>query len=424
MRDTTKNISLAVAALIVSLVATELVARYFVEKDEASAGILAGVQLPPLRIIPPSPPSVDPYSPNGDVRQVEYGGLEVDGTRITGGDLWGYYKLDGLLGYTVKENTASVNGWWQSNNIGARAITQTTSRIPKGTVRFLLFGESYGQSSRVKQNEAWSSIVEFTNPRLELVNLAVDGYSMGQAYLRYKRIAHSIDRCGTILMFVPGVDLWRDINTIRDLAEYWNHQIVAPRFVLDGKILRLVKSPYSNPLDVYSHNENTLSPLLKEHLRQYDRFYFPALYESPPIIGKLVLYKLVASVYGRREKQYVKNGVWKADSEAMKVSLAIFKAMRNDEVINGRLFVLLVLPEQWQVKPNHAWQKLIKLVCQGQDHCVDLRPALQELSETQGLDTGYDHNHYGPRTNKKIAERVSAELSRLSVKDSVCHAPY
>jgi hypothetical protein len=67
-----------------------------------------------------------------------------------------------------------------------------------------------------------------------------------------------------------------------------------PRFVIDKSQLKLVRSPYTDPLDVFLDNREGLSERLRNRLRRYDRFYFQSLYESPPLTGKLWVCKLFA----------------------------------------------------------------------------------------------------------------------------------
>ena len=63
-----------------------------------------------------------------------------------------------------------------------------------------------------------------------------------------------------------------------------------PRFVVDDGRLVLVRGPYAVPSDVYVENARGLSEPLQRHLRAYDRFYFAARHEIPPLIGDLVLH--------------------------------------------------------------------------------------------------------------------------------------
>ena len=78
---------------------------------------------PPVKLIPydRSPPKTD--------RDASYEGLVVDGDRISVGDIFGFHRDDPVLGYTPQENVVSLNGWWQSNNIGARKRRDTPPSV-------------------------------------------------------------------------------------------------------------------------------------------------------------------------------------------------------------------------------------------------------------------------------------------------------
>ena len=49
-------------------------------------------------------------------------------------------------------------------------------------------------------------------------------------------------------------------------------------------------------------------------------------------------------------------------------------------------------------------------LCAGLDECFDIMPEMQKIS-LQDLDKGYDGSHYGPSTNKRIAEFIKTTLS-------------
>ena len=215
------EVMLLIGSCLVAFASAELAARTFVQPSEGSAGVLMGRRLPPLTIVPANPPK--------DERELRGREIVVDGKRLSIGDLWGYHRRDNFLGYTTQENAVSANGWWQSNNIGARSRIDTNPEIPAGKKRILIFGESFAESTRVRQDEAWSSILGSIDPNREVVNLAVDGYSMGQAYLRYQSFKDALGHGGSLMMFVPTRDLWRDVNTIRGLHDPWDMPEVQPR---------------------------------------------------------------------------------------------------------------------------------------------------------------------------------------------------
>ena len=90
-----------------------------------------------------------------------------------------------------------------------------------------------------------------------------------------------------LFVFVPPADLWRDINTIRSLAQSWYSYTVAPRCFTEEDRLSCVSGPYARGSDTYRLDGVQMTEKLRGHLRQYDRFYFPSVYEDIPVIGTL-----------------------------------------------------------------------------------------------------------------------------------------
>jgi len=241
---------------------------------------------------------------------------------------------------------------------------------------------------------------------------------MAQAYLRYLSVRNHLEYNDVVMMFVPGDDLWRDINTIRDLAAGWHTFIVQPRFVIENGDLKLVPSPYADPLDVFLDNREMLSEQLRNHLRRYDRFYFRSLYESPPLIGRLWTYKMYASIYGNNAKEALLRGLMWPDSEAMQVSHKIFSAMQEQTERLGSKFALLVLPtsgdlSKFRADPKYpeVWKAMTKFICADIKVCIDLARPLRTMPLTE-IDFGYDRSHYGPRANRQIAEAIFDEFIR------------
>jgi hypothetical protein len=170
--------------------------------------------------------------------------LEIDGRKITHGDLHGITKEDPYVGHVPQGNSVSANGWWQTNELGARSRLQTTRWQSPGIRRLLLFGDSYTQGSRVPQEETFAHYLGETSSDTEVVNFGVDGYSMGQAFLRYQQIAARIEHELVFLILVPDADLWREVNVSRFVARRWEAYAINPRFVLDEGTLQHVGSPF------------------------------------------------------------------------------------------------------------------------------------------------------------------------------------
>lgn len=415
--ESKQNLLLALAACCVALLTVELGGRVILKPDARAYGVLLGAPLPPIRIVGPTRP------PDSD-RSAWYDGLVVDGRRITVGDLRGYYRYDDVLGYAPLENSRSANGWWQANDIGARELAPTPPGRPPGRTRYLLVGDSFAHGSRIRYEDVWATQLEALAPGLDIVNLAVDGYGIGQAYLRYDGLKSHLEHDGVLMMFVPAVDLWRDVNTIRDLGEFWNVNIVMPRFILSGDTLELVPSPYTHPADVYVDNRDGLSARLRDHLRRYDRFYSRSLYETPPLLGNLLSYKICAAGWGRAQRKLTLYGLHKPGSEALSVSRAIFRRMQHEAAAQSRQFKLLILPALSDLQAfAHDeqsvadWQEMVEFVCDGVRGCVDLAPDLR-AAPLQDFDSGYDGTHYGPRASRLIAKAVLKSLEPPGPPDS------
>lgn len=419
MKKIAQNLLLVLSSVLLSLLVFEVLIRLFIFPSEKAYGTLFGRELPPFRMIPTEAPDRKDSDDNG--RTDWYKNLVVGGKKISRGDLWGFHKEDAMIGYLPEENRVSANGWWQSNNLGARSRLNTAPAIPQGQKRILIFGDSFANGSRVPQEDTWPSVLNSEMTGVEVVNFGVDGYSMGQSLLRYRSIKNKLDYDIVTLMIVPVADLWRDINTLRSLGEAdWGTYAVYPRFVVTSDGLKLVASPYQNEAQVIRENGEWLSEKLKTYLHRYDRFYFKSQYEQPWLIGHSIAYKLIARAdFIFRKKQLLSEAVYgppALNSEAVRVADEIFRTMKDEAAREGKKFILIILPEMHaltklkQRKPyRHGWAAMVELFCGGGMACIDLTPALNSVPLAL-LDSGYDGSHFGPETNRRIAAAVRNEL--------------
>jgi hypothetical protein len=403
--STVKSGLLVVVSVLATLLLMEIAERLLRTPDDGGDGALFGIVLPPFAVVPRG------RAEETD-RSQPYGDLVADDRKITVGDVAGYHRFDSVLGYTHLENTVSVNGWWRSNEIGARQAGPTSKQTPAGVRRVLLLGESFAHGSGLPTEQGWAAVAEAGDSAMEIVNLAVDGYSVAQAYLRYASLEAELDHDGVWLMFVPNVDLWRDVNTLRTLGEPWKVQAMMPRFVLDSGSLRVARSPYAGASDLVDRNAGGLDPVLRDHLRRYDRFYFPREYERTPVLDHLLTYKVAVAAYGRYARGAIRRSLWEPGSEALEISRAIVQRLHDETASRRRAFVLLVLPTmndlyRFQDDAGHErrWEALVRFVCDGPWRCVDLAPPLRRIARGD-LDTAADGQHFGPRVNRAIAAAV------------------
>jgi len=353
-----------------------------------------------MRLVPPEPPSPPARTPRP-------GAIRFD-------DLTGLVRDDVALGYVPRERAISTNGWWQSNNLGARARHDTDATIAPGTTRILVFGDSFASGSRVPQESAWPSVLEASAAGLEVVSFGVDGYGLAQSWLRYRALAPTLAHDVVVLTMSPRADLEREVNVLRALLGWRSYRIM-PRFVLDPDF-HLVASPYDPPAAIHADNREAPSARLREHLRRYDRFYVPWMYEpttglaSHSVLAKLAMARWQAAVLDRRHAAVLDPG-----SEAVAVSARIVATMRAEATAHGAAFLLVLLPSELETarlrrRPGTraAWNAIAAAVAGDVPH-VDLADALIAAPDAD-VDRGFDGTHHGPRANAVIAAAMAGAL--------------
>lgn len=403
---------LPVLSVLLTLSLFEIVGRAFLKTSDTSYGVLFGRELPPKAVIPVATVfEIDPDAWFED--------LVVDGKKITESDLWGLMNEDSTIGWIPRKNAVSTNGWWRTNNLGARADNNIIGRKQSGSTLVLLFGDSFTQGSRLPQEATWAYRLSKQNPNYEILNFGVDGYSTAQSFFRYQKVEALIDYDVVVFLFVPSVDLWRDVNTIRGLAGNWVSFAIIPRLVIiDGK-MQIVKSPYQNVLELYKANHIRLSPKARDFLRKYDRFYIRALYEDPPLLKYLISYKIAALFYGNRKIRMIYRQAFEdPNSEAWQVTRKIFdsaKALASKREAN---FILAILPTHMDIHKaqqdehfREYWHNFVAKFIRSGLHTVDLLPRMSSAPLDE-LDYGYDDSHYGPQASFLIAEILASAIQK------------
>ncbi len=408
-------VSLGAVCVLVALV--EIVGHALVRPSPLTYGTFLGRPLPPFKVVPACqpPPPTDWRAP--------YEKLVVDGRRITLGDLYGINRPDPVLAYAPKESAVSVNGWWQSNNLGARARRDASRAPAPGTRRILVFGESFGAGNRVEQEQMWSAVLARSVPDTDVLNFAVDGYGMGQAYLRFRHVRAELDYDAALMMFVPKADLSRDINVYRPLlSRDWQLFAVVPRYVVANGRLVLAKRPEQSQAAFFAANCRTISQKLRAHLAKYDRFYVDAEYrKQPPVLGRSLLYKLGVTAYASYLRRRAAAAVMRQGSEARRVTKAIFRRMDDDVRRDGGKFILVFLPLESELKRlgsdtdyRTRWRAMVDSMCGPAMSCIDLADDLAKLPANQ-IDRGYDGTHYGPVANRRIGQFIARAIMQRNL---------
>lgn len=413
-----KKAGFLLLTLFFFLLITELLLRIFVQPSDSCAGTLLGIKLPPFNITPPvnyTGPVFLNAAERGQRKKTSGQSQIVEG-EPSPDDLFGIFREDEVIGYTFVENTSSSHNWWQTNNVGARARTDTPRAIGKGKRRVIFFGDSFTNCSQVIQENTWPALLEKNDPRLEALNFGVDGYGMGQSLLRYRRVRTQIDYDRVILVFVPACDLERDINTYRRIME-WHSCKLMPRFTVEDGKLTLIEPPYKTLESLLKENRGVMSERFHTHLKTYDSLYIPTKYEKIPVLSDIIIFRLVIGACNIMQEKRIHRTVYQPGSEAMTVSRAIFRNMAREAQEQDRDFHLILLPRQDEVKQfkssaafRERWRTLAGSIASDHIPMADLMDKLAATPESE-FDRAYDGFHNGDRTNAMIAKYIGALLN-------------
>jgi len=397
------------------IIAVEISLHLLVKPHENFYGLLFGKPLSPKLIIPPS--SFDLYHKKVSDKHEKSIYTESGFERHEKGPV---KRLDDLIGYTNKESAESEDGWFHSNNLGAKSNVYTPPEKLHGRKRILFFGDSFTEGSGLPPQETFVHLINEINPNVEALNFGVSGYSTGQAYLRFKSLKSNIEFDSVVLVFVPFANLWRDINVSRYIGEEWINwgAVMLPRFVIEGGELKLIPPPYNSIKELVEENEFSISPRLRNHLRKYEAFYYSCLYESQPFLDYFITYKLLKLKYCNHFKVKNKFDLFKPDSEAMKITKMILEDMNKEAESEGADFAVMILPVRFEImeykkNPNYKklWDDMSSYICSGNYECFDLMNDFQNVPY-ENIDVSYDEGrHLGPATNKYIADFISNALT-------------
>ena len=414
MKKVFQNISLLCVSLLICFLLFEFIARVFVKPSEKCYGVLFNIELPPFKI-----KTAGRFLVNYNEW---WKGIIIGGKKITKGDLWGVLEENCILGYAPRENATSFNGWWQSNNLGARSRKSISKNILPGMKCIIIFGESLTACSDVPREETWPFFLNNKSKESEFINFGVTGYSMGQCLLRYQILKDKIDYDTILLIFSPRIDLVRDINVLREFLD-WENYPVLPRFIVENNKLKLIESPYKTWDDFFKDNKEGCSEILRNHLRAYDRLYLRDLYEPGSWISRSIFYKLLITEFYAFQKKHLIYSLMKPNSEAMIVSRKIFKTINENSKRDGKMFILVLLPDSYKkdvmvYKNNYLFRKEYDEMASSIEKegitCIDLMKDFVKIDSSQ-FDVGYDGSHNGPKANKIISELIWKELKELKL---------
>ena len=188
-----------------------------------------------------------------------------------------FLVYDETLGWTVGHDRSGRNGLYLSSAEGLRAARRGAVLAgPKIRPRIAIVGDSFAFADRVAFEESWGHLLEVNSGgRFEVLNFGVPGYSIDQAYLRFKKDVLAWQPDIVILGF-PLTDLHRTLTVYPFIMHpHWHIPFSKPRSVWDGNALRILNVPTINPHVIFAQQSIHDLPFL-----EYEAGYDPSDWRS------------------------------------------------------------------------------------------------------------------------------------------------
>ncbi|MCR9258133.1 MAG: hypothetical protein NXH95_00285 [Pseudomonadaceae bacterium] len=185
-----------------------------------------------------------------------------------------------VLGWTHRKNLREPG--FSTNSYGLRGTREYSFERQPGTSRVVVLGDSFSAGFGVEDEETFSAQLERLIPNSEFLNLAVSGYGVDQAVLRWETLGRRFQPDVVILgIFIP--DFHRNTGT-------WWFDAPKPRFYIVNNTLT-ISSEELPPMEDVEANVQLIRNELDSLLR------LPRVW----IAGQFVFDRVLRKLRGSRE---------------------------------------------------------------------------------------------------------------------------
>lgn len=387
------RILLLITTLLLCFVSGEIILRLVSFSDLDGNNFVQNVQLTPYHL-----PILET-----EKKILDYGQNESNSRLI----------FDHELGWVSNGNFRSSDSLYIYNNRGIRCNGQNDSTNNKSSIRILLFGDSYMHGDEVEFQGTIGYFLEKLYSKMgvniEILNFAVSGYGMDQAFLRWEGVKNEL-KPDYVIFGIQFENAKRNLNLIRPMySPITNIPFSKPRFFLKNHQLKIIDNP------AVSFNE---IPAIVEKFntweyKQFEYFYNQTNY-STTIFDQSRLISFVSSAIYLffQEHRFYEEGsdsydlslqLLKRFEKSVKDEGAVFipvhLPVKNDFYLSSYLFCKLFYGEQV------IYEKLLNEI-KNDFNLVEIYPKFAEWLIVQSTSDLFLERHYSQTTNKLIAKEI------------------
>jgi hypothetical protein len=322
-----------------------------------------------------------------------------------------------LLGWLPSPIYKSDNGLYIYNADGIRCNNILTSYSEKKELRIAIFGDSYSHGDEVKFENTIGNYLEslLLNEGIdaEVINFAVSGYGMDQAFLRWQQINEEFNP-DIVILGVQFENVKRHINLLRPFYYYITEiPYSKPRFLIQGNKLQLI----SNPINDVTKTANIIEHFNEWEFSNFEGFYSQDKYQSNPFYYS----KTISFTASAISQIFDEINYYKPESESYQVTYKLFEKFKRNVAERGKIFIPVHLP----VKNDFDFltQKFLSIAydqtfiydelfnaLRRKANFVETYNALHEWTLANGNNGLFMKRHYSPTANKIIAHQIFSYL--------------
>ena len=310
-------------------------------------------------------------------------------------------------------------GWLHAEPYHVRTTRQISPVPGQGELRIAAFGDSFTRGDEVGSDETFSELLATIDPSLDSLNMGVSRFGLDQAYLTYLKHGVPLKPHVVLICFMPE-NILRQVNVFRPFyAQADTPPLTKPRFELNSGKLVKRENPFRSAQDynkLLSHEEQTL-----RNLGAFD-FFAPNYkwnddWESTP--GMRLIHHLYYTARKKiRLKKILTKSQYRDDSEALRITTALFESFSEVVKDHGGKPVIVILPRHqdlsvWLETGESYYAPLLELLQKRKLTYVDAREAFADLINPRMNEEEFRRfrethfmpgEHYSAAGHRRVAE--------------------
>lgn len=393
-----QKLILLFSTILICFLVLEVTLQFLIEKDLDNNQILNNLHLKPFQL-----PVIETKNKIDKLLDSNYNN-NYQNVRLV---------PDSTLGWSPNPNYGKEDKLYKYNIDGIRVNDISKTYINKNVLRIAIFGDSYIHGDEVNFESTIGKYLEdiFHNKNIivEVLNFAVSGYGIDQAFLRYKEVNNKYNP-DIILLGVQFENVKRHVNILRPFYSHITDiPYSKPRFIMNKEELKLIPNPI---LDITKTVE-----IIKEFVNWpfsiYESFYGKADYSSQFLYFSNT-YQVTSSLISTLNSEFE---FYNSNSESFIITKNIFKKFLEECNENDQLLIPVHLPT---INDLEFFQRsFLDLVYSQKYIYYDLFTELKSMkqfvesfdklkswSSENNLDKLFMKRHYSPIANKIIAEQI------------------